>query len=136
MNRDGCHMWDSKCSLFLEHLISLPFGSSRFHPFMIYTLQNLSVLGLCLRIDDSGLFSWISQVALSRTYFIIAARQDGPSLNIEEPQPTPHQKAQFYSLLYIYRIVMFISQYIGTPGSDVTAPSHLIFELFWITSMS
>ena len=35
-----------------EHLISLPLGSSRFHPFMIYTLQNLSVLGLCLRIHD------------------------------------------------------------------------------------
>ena len=73
---------------------------------MIYTLQNLSVLGLCLRIHDSGLFAWISQTAFSRTYFIIAAMQDGPSLQIEEPQPTPYQKAQFYSLLYIYLIVM------------------------------
>ena len=24
VNRDGCHMWVRKCSLFLEHLISLP----------------------------------------------------------------------------------------------------------------
>ena len=34
--RDGCHMCGSKCSFFPEHLISLPLGSSRFHPFMIY----------------------------------------------------------------------------------------------------
>ena len=59
---------------------------------------NLSVLGLCLRIHDSGLFAWISQTALSRTYFIIAAIQDEPSLHIEEPQPTPYQKAHCYSL--------------------------------------
>ena len=54
MNRDGCHICGRKCSLFPEHLISLPLGSSRFHPFMIYTLQKLSVLGLhvCLRIND------------------------------------------------------------------------------------
>ena len=64
---------------------------------MIYTLQNLSVLGLCLRTHDSGMFSWISQTALSQIYFIIAAMQDGPSMHIEEPQPTPYQKAQFYS---------------------------------------
>ena len=63
---------------------------------------------ICLRIHDSGLFAWISQTALSRTYMyvIIAAMQDGPSLHIEEPQPIPYQKAQFYSLLYIYLIVM------------------------------
>ena len=30
----------------------------------------MSVLGLCLRIIDSGLFAWISRTALSRTYFI------------------------------------------------------------------
>ena len=28
-------------------------------------------LGLCVRINDSGLFAWISLTALSRTYFII-----------------------------------------------------------------
>ena len=33
-------------------------------------LLNLSALGLCLRINDSGLFAWISLAALSRTYFI------------------------------------------------------------------
>ena len=66
---------------------------------MIYTLQNLPALGLCLPIHDSGLFAWISQTALSRTYFIIAAIQDGHSLHIEETQPTPYQKAQFYYLL-------------------------------------
>ena len=38
VNRDGCHMWGSKCSLFPEQLISLPLGSSWFHPFIIYTL--------------------------------------------------------------------------------------------------
>ena len=52
-------MWGRKCSLLPEHLIfSLP-------------LLNLSVLGLCLRINDSGLFAWISLTALSRTYFIV-----------------------------------------------------------------
>ena len=66
--RDGCHMWSMKCSLFPEHLISLPLGSSWFHPFIIYTLQNFSVLGLCLRINDSGLLAWISRTALSWTY--------------------------------------------------------------------
>ena len=33
-------------------------------------LLNLSVLGLCLQNNDSGLFAWISLTALSRTYFI------------------------------------------------------------------
>ena len=37
--------------------------------FIVYTLPNLSVVGLCLRINDSGLFAWIS--ALSRTYFMV-----------------------------------------------------------------
>ena len=40
-----------------------------------YILLNLSVLGLCLRINDSGLFAWISLTALSRTYFIIIATE-------------------------------------------------------------
>ena len=39
--------------------------------FIYYILLNLSVLGLCLRINDSGLFAWISLTALSRTYFSI-----------------------------------------------------------------
>ena len=40
-----------------------------FGEFMIspihYMLLNLSVLELCLRINDSGLFAWISLIALS-----------------------------------------------------------------------
>ena len=35
-----------------------------------YMLLKVSVLALCLRINDSGLFAWISLTALSRTYFI------------------------------------------------------------------
>ena len=31
-------VWGRKCLLFPEHLISLPFGSSWFRPFIIYTL--------------------------------------------------------------------------------------------------
>ena len=62
VNRDGCHMWSRICSLFTEHLIFPNLGSSWFHPFIIYTLQNLSVCGLCLRIND--LFAWISLTVL------------------------------------------------------------------------
>ena len=36
-----------------------------------YVWLNLSVLWLCLRINDSDLFAWISLTDLSRTYFII-----------------------------------------------------------------
>ena len=74
VNRDVCHMWGRQCSLFPEHLISLPLGSSWFtHSIYIpYILLNLSVLGLCLRINRSGLFAWISRTAfLSRMYFIM-----------------------------------------------------------------
>ena len=59
VNRDGCHMWGRKYSLFPEQFISLPLDSSWFHPFII-----------CLRINDSGLVAWISLTALSQTYFI------------------------------------------------------------------
>ena len=52
VNCDGCHMRDRICSLFPEHLIWLPLGSSWFHSFVIYTLLNLSVLWLCLWIKD------------------------------------------------------------------------------------
>ena len=73
VNRDWWHMWGRKCSLFPEHLISLPLGNSWFHRFIIYTLHNLSVLGLCVRINDwfvcLDLFAWISLTALSWTLF-------------------------------------------------------------------
>ena len=71
VNRDGCHMWGRKCSLFPEHLVSLPLGRSWSHPFITYTLHNLSVYRQCLGINDYGLFAWISLTALSWTYFII-----------------------------------------------------------------
>ena len=32
VNRDGCHIWGRKCSLFLKHFIPLPLGSSWFRP--------------------------------------------------------------------------------------------------------
>ena len=48
----------------------IPFGEFMISP-IHYILLNLSVLGLFLRINDSGLFAWISLTALSRTYFII-----------------------------------------------------------------
>ena len=38
VNRDGYHMWGRTCSLFPEHMISLPLGSSWFHPFIVYAL--------------------------------------------------------------------------------------------------
>ena len=40
LNRDGCHMWGMKCSLFPEHLISLPLRSSWFHSFIINFICN------------------------------------------------------------------------------------------------
>ena len=48
LNRDGFRTWGRTCSLFSEHLISLPLGSSRFHSYIIYTctLHNVSVSGL------------------------------------------------------------------------------------------
>ena len=55
VNRDGCHMWDRKCSLFPDHMISLSSGISP------NILHNLLVLGLCLRINGSVLFAWISR---------------------------------------------------------------------------
>ena len=61
---DIVHKFVRKCSLFLEHLLSPQLGSSWFHPFIIYALHNLSVWGLCLRINESGLFAWINLLCL------------------------------------------------------------------------
>ena len=46
-------------------------GARNAHPlgftqYICNVLLNLSVLGLCVRINDSGLFAWISLTALSR----------------------------------------------------------------------
>ena len=48
---------------------SLSLGISRLHPFIVYTLQHLSVLGLRLRINDSGLFAWNSSDCLVSDLF-------------------------------------------------------------------
>ena len=39
VNRDGCHMWGRKFSLYPEHLIAFLLGSSWFYPFTIYTFH-------------------------------------------------------------------------------------------------
>ena len=56
VNRDGCHMWEMGTFL-----------NTWFHS-ILYTLQNLSVWGLCLWINDYVV--WVSLTALVRTYFI------------------------------------------------------------------
>ena len=49
-----------------EYLIALLLGSS----FIIYTLHNVSVLGPCIHINDSGLFAWISMtVFVSKLFY-------------------------------------------------------------------
>ena len=59
-------------SLLPEHTISLNIGSSSFHLlFIVYIhLPNLSESGLCLWINNFGLFAWIVLPLL--TYFIKA----------------------------------------------------------------
>ena len=73
LNRDGCHIWGRKCSLYPKHLFLSLWGVRDFtHSLYIhYILLNLSVLGLCVRIHYSDLFAWISRNVLSRTYCII-----------------------------------------------------------------
>ena len=75
VNRDGCtcgagtaHSFRNTWfhSLWEVH----DFTHSLYSLYIHYILLNLSVLGLCLRINDSGLFAWISLNALSRTYLI------------------------------------------------------------------
>ena len=50
------------------HVHSL-WGSHGFPPFIIYTLHNLSVVGLCLRATN-WFVAWISLTAVSRACFI------------------------------------------------------------------
>ena len=59
-------MWGRKCSLFPEHMTSLPVGSA----FVIYTLCITELVSCMTMLNDSGLFAWISLAALSRIYFI------------------------------------------------------------------
>ena len=47
----------------------------------------------------------------------------------------PHTKMHnLYYLLHTYLIEIFISKYIGTPGTDVSQYQSYL-ELFWIISM-
>ena len=79
VNRDGCHMWGRKCSLFPEHLISLPlgvhdftpFGSSWFHSlweFMISPIHYMYIIyyWICqFQEYVYRLIAWISLTVLS-----------------------------------------------------------------------
>ena len=74
VNRDGCQMWGRKCSLFPEHLTSLPLGSSWFtHSlymhYIIVILRNM-FLDWWLSIDCFvvDVFSW--------TYCIITIKDN------------------------------------------------------------
>ena len=66
VNRDGCHMWGRKCSLFPEHRFHSLSGVHDFtHSLYIhYILLNLSVLVLCLQINDSGFSAWIRLILI------------------------------------------------------------------------
>ena len=61
----------------------------------IIHLRNFSVLVLCLRINDSGLFAWISLNALSMTYCIMLLQnvcknhQPGPTLRTDSTSENP-----------------------------------------------
>ena len=61
--------------IFLEHLILLPLGSSWFHPFIIYTLQNLSVLRL-YGFDFSSYHNVVSDIWLLRICKILLLFND------------------------------------------------------------
>ena len=61
VNRDGCHMWGRKCSLFPEHLIPLPLGIWLYIHYIIGQSKD------CSLINYSGLFT---RTVLSWTYFI------------------------------------------------------------------
>ena len=74
VNRDGCHMWGRKCSLFPETHHFTPFGEFKVSPihYIYYVIcqseDYMYVYGLM-----TGLFAWISLTALSGTYFIRGA---------------------------------------------------------------
>ena len=67
VNRHRCHM----LTLSGTHDFT-PFGELMISPihYIYIILLNLSVFGLFVRINDSGLFAWISLTALSQTYFM------------------------------------------------------------------
>ena len=87
MDKSGKILTGAACEagnarLFPEHLIYSLWGVHDFihslHYIPVhYILLNLSVLGLCLRIKDYGLFVWINLTALSRTYLIYGSETVG-----------------------------------------------------------
>ena len=95
VNRDGCHMWGRKCSLFPEHLISLRLGRSWFHPFIIYTLYitEFVSLRLCLRIND-----WFVCLDLSDCFV-------SDLFDIYEGFHGTHRSVDELATLYIFRRV-------------------------------
>ena len=93
-------------SLFPEHLISLPLGSSKISPIhYIYITY----------------FAWISQTALSQTYFIIAEMQDG--LWRAPANPIPKGTILFFVVHICHYDEICISEYIGTPVTDIITSS-------------
>ena len=71
---------DSIILLLYYIYIWTPVGEFMISPFQyMYILHNRSVLGLCLRINYSGLISWISLITLSRTYSPIYAEGEYPN---------------------------------------------------------
>ena len=94
-----------KWSHFPEHLISLPLGSSRFYPLMIYTLHNWSVLGLCLRIHDSDT-RWTQSAYWRATV-----------------NPIPKGTLLFFVVYISHCDEIFISQYRSTHVTDVITSS-------------
>ena len=75
-------------------------------------LLNLLTLGLCLRINDSGLFAWISPTALSRICFNIPSTSVFPHSGVHHKgkgkkcDPAP-KVTQIKNLLAINREKLF-----------------------------
>ena len=77
--------------------------------YMHYILLNLSVFGQRLRINDSGLFAWISLTALSRTYFIIFMDAHGSgSNNYMVSQNLTKQKYNSQIVCWVTLCLMYI----------------------------
>ena len=70
VNCDWYHIWGNALPEHLIHDFTHVLSIYIYiYIYIHYILLNLSVLGLCLRINDSDLFAWISLAAMYRTYF-------------------------------------------------------------------
>ena len=101
-----------------EHLISLPLGSSWFHPFIIQIIY-IVYYWICQFYDYvyllmTGLFAWISLTALSRTYAMITGEFFNWSLT--------------YLALFIIRFILLYPRYKCTYGdtADHTTATYFI----------